>query len=140
VRLNSRLSYYQCTTRQYFKRFATVLLASRPSISILNRENPSQNLVTKAVDISPSEASIKQYFSGMVVQAKRRKIKGFVRIQSTTSFNNIKRNDRLWSWLTKNKGFVRTTQLSQSRYINIGWVLNSHAEYSNQKLARVDLQ
>ena len=37
----------------YFKRFATVLLAANPSSSILNWENPSQNPVTKAVDILP---------------------------------------------------------------------------------------
>jgi len=39
-----------------------------------------------------------------------------------------------------NKVFVRTTKLSQSRYVNIGWCLHSHAEYSNQELARADLQ
>ena len=124
----------------YFKRFATVLLAAHPSISTLNWEHPSQNPVTKAVDISPNEASIKQYFIGVVIQANRQKIKGFVKIQSTTPFSAIKRNDRLWSWLTKNKVFVRTTQLAQSRHVNIGWCLYSHAEYSNQELARADLQ
>ena len=52
----------------------------------------------------------------------------------------IEQNDRLWSQLTKNKLFVRTTQLAQSRHVNIRWILNSHTEYSNQELARVDLQ
>jgi len=51
----------------YFKRFATVILALHSSVSILNWDNPTQNPVTKAVDISPNEGSIKQYFSGMVV-------------------------------------------------------------------------
>ena len=124
----------------YFKRFATVLLAAHPSISILNWEHPGQNPVTKAIDIAPTEESIKQYFSGVVVQANRNKSKGFVKIQSATTFTIIKRNDRFWSWLTKNKVFVRTTQLAQSRHVNIGWMLHSHAEYSNQALAVVDLQ
>ena len=91
-------------------------------------------------DISPNEDSVKQYISGLVVQANRRKIKGFVKKQSTVPFTTIKRNNRLWSWLTKNKIFVRTTQLGQSRHVNIGWLLNSHAEYSNQEIARADLQ
>ena len=124
----------------YFKRFATVLLAAHPSISILNWVNPSQNPVKKAIDISPTEASIKQYFSGVVIQANRNKIRGFVKIQATTSFGVIKRNDRLWGWLTKNKVYVRTTQLAQSRHVNIGWILSSHAEYSNQELACADLR
>ena len=38
------------------------------------------------------------------------------------------------------KVFVRTTQLTQNRHVNIGWMLNSHVEYSNQELARADLQ
>lgn len=124
----------------YFKRFATVLLAAHPSIAILNWVNPSQNPVIKAIDISPTEASIKQYFSGVVIQANRNKIRGFVKIQATTSFGVIKRNDRLWGWLTKNKVYVRTTQLAQSRHVNIGWILSSHAEYSNQELACADLR
>ena len=124
----------------YFKRFATVLLAAYPSISILNWEHPTQSPAKKAVDISPNEASIKKYFSGVVVQANRHQIKGFVKIKSTTPFSVIKRNDWLWAWLTKNKVFVRMTQLTQSRYVNIGWCLHSHAEYSNQELARADLQ
>ena len=74
------------------------------------------------------------------MQENRNKIKAFVKIQSTTSFAAIKRNDRLWSWLTKNKVFVRTTQLAQSRHVNIRWMLHSHAEYSNQELAVADLQ
>ena len=28
----------------------------------------------------------------------------------------------------------------QSLHVNIGWMLNSHVEYSNQELARADLQ
>ena len=44
----------------YFKRFAIVLLAAHPSISILNWENPAQNPVTKAIDIAPTEESIRQ--------------------------------------------------------------------------------
>ena len=76
----------------------------------------------------------------MQVLANRRKIKGFVKIQSTVPFSTIKRNDRLWAWLTKNKVYVRTTQLNQSRHVNIGWLLNSHAEYSNHEMARADLQ
>ena len=74
------------------------------------------------------------------MQVNRHKIKGFVKTQSTASFSVIKRNYRLWSFLTKNKVFVRTTQLTQSRHINIRWLLNSHAEYSNQELSQVDLQ
>ena len=64
----------------YFKQFVTFLLASHPSIAILNWEKPKQNPVTKAIDISPNEQSNNQYFSGMVVQANRQKIKGFVKI------------------------------------------------------------
>ena len=85
----------------HFKRFATVLLSARPSTSILNWENPAQNLVTKVVDISPDEDSISQYFSGIVVQANRRKIKGLVKTRSDVPFGVIKRNDRVWSWLKK---------------------------------------
>ena len=39
----------------YFQRLVMVLLAAHPSISILNWEHPTQNLVKKAVDISPNE-------------------------------------------------------------------------------------
>ena len=124
----------------YFKRFATVLLSAHPSIAILNWENPEQNPVTKAVDISPAEESISQYFSGIVVQANRRKIKGFVKIRSDVTFGVIKRNDRVWSWLTKNKVYVRTTSLSQSRHVNLGWIVHSHPEYVNQALATQDLK
>merc|ERR1740124_1601610 len=99
-----------------------------------------QTTVTKVVDISPQEASIKQYFSGVVVQENRHKIKDFVKIQPTAPFSVIKRNNRLWSCLTKNKVFVRMTQLTHSRHVNIEWLLNSHAEYSNQELVRADLQ
>ena len=34
----------------------------------------------------------------------------------------------------------RLTQLGQSRYVNIGWILNFHQEYSNQEMTREDLQ
>jgi len=64
----------------YFKRFATVLLAAYPIISILNWDKSTHNPVMKAVDISPNDDSIKQYFSGLVVQANIHKIKGFVKI------------------------------------------------------------
>ena len=74
------------------------------------------------------------------MQENRNKIKGFVKIQSTTSFAVIKHNDRFWSWLTKNKVYVRTTQLAQICHVNIGWILHSHAENSNQELAAADLQ
>jgi len=124
----------------YFKRFATFLLAANSNLPILKWEHPAQNPITKAIDISPDEESIKQYFSGMQVLANRRKMKGFVKIQSTVPFSTIKWNDRLWAWLTKNKVFVCTTQLTQSRHVNIGWILNSHAEYSNQEMARADLK
>jgi len=76
----------------------------------------------------------------MVVQANQQKIKGFVKIQSSTLFGIIKYNDRLWSWLTKNRVFVQTMQLDKSCHVNIGWIINSHAEYSYQELARADLQ
>ena len=97
----------------YFKRFATVLVAVHPGISILNWEHPTLNPIKKAVDVLPNEASIKQYFSGVIVQTNRQKIKGFVKIQPTTPFSVIKRNDRLWTWLTNNKVFAHTTQLGQ---------------------------
>ena len=123
----------------YFKRFTRVLLAAHPSISILNWDNLTQNTVTKAVDISPNEDSIKQCFSGLVVQLNRHKIKGFVKIHALTPFSNIKCNDQLWTWLTKNRVFICTTQLAQMGHVNIRWMKFSHAEYSSQELARVNL-
>ena len=62
----------------YLKRFAIVTLAAYPSMSIFNWENPSKYPVTKATNILPSEDLIKQYISGVVVQANRNKIKEFV--------------------------------------------------------------
>ena len=41
--------------------------------------------------------------------------------------------------MTQNKVFVRTTTLSQSRHVNLGWILYSHPEYSNHGAARADL-
>jgi len=123
----------------YFKRFATVLLATHPSVSILNWENPLQNPITKAIDISPHESTVKQYFSGMHVQANRRRIKGFVKLQCDVPFCELKKEGRFWAWMTQNKVFVRTTTLSQSRHVNLGWLLYSHPEYSNQDSARADL-
>ena len=51
----------------------------------------------------------------------------------------IKRNDRVWWWLTKNNVYVPTTTLSQSRHVNIEWMLYSHPEYVNEVLATRDL-
>ena len=124
----------------YFKRFATVLLFAHPSISILTWNNPAQNMVTKAIDIAPHEESISWYFSGMVVQANRKKIKVLVKIRSDITFGMIKRNNRVWWWLTKNKVYVRTTNLTQSRHVNIGWMLYSHPDYINQATATKYLQ
>ena len=104
----------------YFKRFATVLLATHPSVSILNWENPLQNPIKKAIDISPNENTVKQYFSGMHVQANRRRIKGFVKIECDVPFWELKKEARFWAWMTQNKVFVRTTTLSQSRHVNLG--------------------
>ena len=50
----------------YLKRFATVLLSAHPSIAMLNWENPGQSPAKKAIDISPNEETICQYFSGML--------------------------------------------------------------------------
>ena len=123
----------------YFKRFATVLLATHPSVSILNWDHPIQNPITKAIDISPHENTVKQYFSGMHVQANRRRIKGFVKIECDVPFWELKKEERFWAWMTQNKVFVRTTTLSQSRHVNLGWLLYSHLEYSNHDAARADL-
>ena len=81
--------------------------------------NPLQKPVTKPVDIAPDEDTVCQYFSGMVVQANRKKIKGFVKIRSNITFGMIKQNNRVWSWLTRNKVYVRTTTLTQIRHVNI---------------------
>jgi len=40
----------------------------------------------------------------------------------------------------KNKVYVRTTNLTQSRRVNIGWMLYLHPDYVNQALATKDLQ
>ena len=50
---------------------------------------PDQS-VTKAVDISPDEDIISQYFSGIVVQANRRKIKGFIKIRLDVPLGIVK--------------------------------------------------
>ena len=75
----------------------------------------------------------------MHVQANRRRIKGFVKLQCDVPFCELKKEDRFWAWMTQNKVFVRTTTLSQSRHVNLGWLLYSHPEYSNQESARADL-
>lgn len=124
----------------YFKRFATAILLAHSSIAILNWENPVQNPVTKAIDVSPAEESISQYFSGIVVQVNMRKIKEFVKIWLDVTFWVMKRNYRVWSCLTKNKVYSRTTNFNQSRHVNIGWIINSHLEYVNQSLATQDLK
>lgn len=87
----------------YFKRITTVFLAAHTSVSILNCDNLSQNLITKAINMSLNQESIKHYFSGMVVHANRHKIKSFVEVQSTASLSTINHTDRLWSWLTKTR-------------------------------------
>ena len=45
--------------------------------------------------VSPQEATIKQYFSGIAVQEIRNRIKGFVKIKYNTPFSVIKWKDRL---------------------------------------------
>ena len=73
-----------------------------------------RNLVTKAVNIFPAKESISQYFSGIAVHANRKKVKGFIKIRLNVKFGGIKRNDRIWSWLVRNKVYVRNTSLDQS--------------------------
>lgn len=58
----------------------------------------------------------------------------------TLQRSDMERNDMVWSWLTKNKVYVRTKNLSQSQHVNIGWVIYSHPEYVNQALATKYLQ
>ena len=116
-----------------------MLLSAHHSIAILNWENPAHNPVTKAIDMSPDEKNISQYSSVIVVQSNRQKIKVFVNMRSDVSFGSIKKNDRIWSSLTK-KVYVRTTNASQSRHVNIEWIIFSNLEYANQALATRDLQ
>ena len=124
----------------YFKKLMTILFAVDKKMVLLNWDNPSQNPITKAIDIQPSKEEISHYFSGMRVLSNSKKISWFVKIESEQPFWITKQDDRLFSWLQKNRVFIRQTTLSQNRHANIGWLLYSHPEYTSQTLAASDLR
>ena len=125
----------------YFKQLMTVLFAVDKSLKLLKwDEYDDQNPIGKAIDISPTKEVISQYFSGMRVLANSKKIIGYVKLESEKPFWRTKSEPRVFDWLTKNKVYVRTTTLSQNRHSNIGWLLYSHPEYTNQRLATNDLR
>ena len=70
----------------YFKRFATVLLTAKNTLSILNWEDPEQNTITKARDNACNEALVKRYFSGMRILQSRRQVTGFIKVKMDVSF------------------------------------------------------
>ena len=85
----------------YFKKLMTLLFAVDKKMVLLNWDYPTQNPITKAVDIQPSREEISHYFSGMRVLANSKKISGFVKIESEQSFWITKQDDRVFSWLQK---------------------------------------
>ena len=123
-----------------FKKLMTLLFAVDKDMSLLNWNNPMQNPITDAHDIQLDKKYVEQYFSGMRVLTYSKRITGFVLIQSPHPFWKTKQDGRLFGWLQKNKVDICTTTLSQSRHCNIGWLLYSHPEYTNQRMAIDDLQ
>ena len=114
-----------------FKRFAAALLRADSSLEILNWFNPLQNPIKSAGDIACDKATIEQYYAGMRVLHSRRRVFGTIKVRTTESFKKTKGETQFWTWLHKNKVFVRQTQLSQSRHANLGWLMFSHPEYTN---------
>ena len=115
------------------------MLSTYPSVSILNWDNLLQNLITKVIDIPLPQNMVKQYFSGIHVQANRQRIKDFVKLQWDVPFWELKKRSASGPGWPRTKYFVRTTTLSQSRHENLGWLLYFHPEYSNHNSACADL-
>ena len=99
-----------------------------------------QNPITKAMDIKQSKEEILDYFSGVRVLANSKKISGFIKITTENPFWKTKQDNQVFNWLQKNRVFIRTTILSQNCHANIGWLLHSHPEYTNIRLAVSDLR
>ena len=96
----------------YFKRFATILFASDPTMAILNWDHPEQNPIRRSKDIDCNEKAIQQYYSGIVIRPSQKQITGFVKVSTSIPFRTAKGNQRLWTWLLTNKVFIRQTQLT----------------------------
>ena len=123
----------------FFKRFMTVLMAANKGIKLLKWDNSSENPIAKAIDIAYDEDTISEYYSGMKMKSDRRRIVGFTRIQSPVPFAQIKKHTNFFHWLQTNKVWVRPTSLSSSKQAKVGWLLHSHATYTNQAHATYDL-
>ena len=123
-----------------FKRFAAALLRADKSLSILNWFHPLQNPIKNAGDIACDEETIKNYYAGMRILHSRQRVLGTIKVRTTESFKKTKGETQFWTWLTRNKVWIRQTHLSQSRHANLGWIMYSHPEYTNQALASEDIK
>ena len=124
----------------YFKRFITILFAAEPGITLLNWENPMQNPIQRSMNLQGTKEVISQYFAGMKVHQYRKKIIGQVKITSPVPFWQIKQVPKFWSYISENQIYVRPTILSQNVHANIGWLLHSHPDFTNQRAAIEDLR
>ena len=124
----------------YFKQLMTLLFAVDQTMVLLNWDDPSQNPVTKIIDIKGNKEELSHYFLGMRVLSNSKKITGFIKISTEQPFWKTKQDDRVFTWLQRNRVFIRQTILSQNRHANIGWLLYLHPEYTHQRLAISDLR
>lgn len=123
-----------------FKRFMTILFATDKSIELLNWSNPDENPISDINNLQGTEEITSQYFSGMQVLTKKRKITGFIKIKNKTPLWKTKRNKRFFQYVDENKVYVRQTTLSENHHANIGWFLFSHPDFTNQANAVKELK
>ena len=145
INLNVEFPMHQADNKAHnigiiFKRFITILFAAAPEVTLLNWDHPNLNPITKSMDLQGTKEAVSQYFVGMQIHSNQKKILGLIKIKSPIPFWKIKQSDQFWSWITKNKIFVRPTTLSTKHHANIGWLLYSHPDYTNQRNAINDLR
>ena len=90
----------------YFKRLATVLFIADPTLAILNWHDPVRNPISRAKDIDCNEKAVKEYYTGVRIIPARRKITGFVKVNTSNQFWKTKQHPRLWAWLSEHKVYI----------------------------------
>jgi len=123
----------------FFKQFMTVLFVLSKDLQLLKWEGTTKNSILAASDIAYDEDTIGEFYLGMKMQNDRNRMIGYSQILTSDPFWRIKRNNKLFDWIQKNKVWVKPTILSSSQHVKIGWLLRSHPLYTNYSWATMDL-
>ena len=113
-------------------------MAANKEILLKKWDSSDENPISRAGDIAYNEDEIAEYYAGMRTSNDKRSVVGYTRILSNESFYQTKKG-RFRDWLIQNKVFVRPTSLSSRKHVKIGWILRSHPQYTNFRVATRDL-